>query len=357
MQKNMKAAYRMFKRGGVFYTQNNETGQQQSLRTTDKREAAKLVNAKNDAAQAPALNRELGRVFLSAIDPAAVRRSWNVVMEHFCSIGRESTRERRNREVNSPAYASIRNKPLVETNADDLLRVLNAGGASVNHTLRSLHHLAKGMSWLPAPIIAPRLWPKTVKSVRRGITAGEHAKIIAAEQNAERRHYYQMLWETGAAQTDAANLAAENVNHAAKTIQFNRLKTSTLARLFIGPSLESLLAKLPQTGLLFPNIATTNASDRAAEFYRRRKLLGITGVSLHSYRYGWAERAATCGYPERFAQFALGQKSQAVHQAYAKGAVVTCPAMDDYEAKIVRLPDPQRTEEQQGAKGAETLAG
>lgn len=347
----------MFKHGGIFYTQHNETGKQASLRTKDKREAARLLNAKNDAAQAPALNRELGRVFLSAIDPAAVSRSWNVVMELFCGIGRESTRERRKREVNSPAYASIRNKPLVETNADDLLRVLKAGGASVNHTLRSLHRLACGMSWLPAPIIAVRLWPKTVKSVRRGITAVEHAKIIAAEQNAERRHYYQMLWETGAAQTDAANLTAENVNHAAKTIQFNRLKTGTLARLFIGASLESLLAKLPQTGLLFPNIATTNASDRAAEFYRRRKLLGIAGVSLHSYRYAWAERAMTCGYPERFAQIALGHKSQAVHQAYAKGAVPTCPALDDYEGKIVRLPAAHHAKEQREPEGAEQLAG
>lgn len=71
----MKTAYRMFKRGGVFYAQNNETGQQQSLRTKDKREATKLVNARNGAAQSPALNREPGRVFLSAIDPAAVSRS------------------------------------------------------------------------------------------------------------------------------------------------------------------------------------------------------------------------------------------------------------------------------------------
>ncbi len=91
----------MFKHGGIFYIQHNETGKQASLRTKDKREAARLLNAKNDAAQAPALNRELGRVFLSAIDPAAVSRSWNVVMELFCGIGRESTQKRRKREMNS----------------------------------------------------------------------------------------------------------------------------------------------------------------------------------------------------------------------------------------------------------------
>ena len=60
----------MFKHGGIFYTQHNKTGKQASLRTKDKREAARLLNAKNDAAQAPTLNLALGRVFLSAIDPA-----------------------------------------------------------------------------------------------------------------------------------------------------------------------------------------------------------------------------------------------------------------------------------------------
>ena len=41
-------------------------------------------------------------------------------------------------------------------------------------------------------------------------------------------------------------------------------------------------------------------------------------MTLHSYRYAWAERAKICGYPERFAQEALGHNSKAVHRAYAK---------------------------------------
>ena len=118
-----------------------------------------------------------------------------------------------------------------------------------------------------------------------------------------------------------------------------------------------MLAKLPQAGLLFPNIAATNASARAAEFYRRCKLVGISGVSLHSYRYAWAQRAMACGYPERFAQVALGHKSRAVHQAYAKGAVVTCPALDNYEGKSVRLPDTKPADESQEMERAEKMAG
>jgi hypothetical protein len=42
---------------------------------------------------------------------------------------------------------------------------------------------------------------------------------------------------------------------------------------------------------------------------QRTRALQIQGVSLHSYRYAWAERARRCGYPERFAQEALGHNT------------------------------------------------
>lgn len=47
----------------------------------------------------------------------------------------------------------------------------------------------------------------------------------------------------------------------------------------------------------------------------------------------WAgvERALKCGFPERFAQQALGYNSKAVHRAYAKHAEVTVPSLDDWE--------------------------
>jgi hypothetical protein len=59
--------------------------------------------------------------------------------------------------------------------------------------------------------------------------------------------------------------------------------------------------------------------------------LEISGVSLHCYRYAWAERALKCGFPERFALQALGHNSKAVHRAYAKHAEVTVPPLDDWE--------------------------
>jgi len=54
-------------------------------------------------------------------------------------------------------------------------------------------------------------------------------------------------------------------------------------------------------------------------------------VTLHSYRYAWAERSANAGYPERYAQRALGQNSKIVHRAYARKAQGQLPSLEDHE--------------------------
>ena len=46
-------------------------------------------------------------------------------------------------------------------------------------------------------------WPKPVFKSKRAITTEEHAVIVARELNAERRDFYELLWYTGAAQSDA----------------------------------------------------------------------------------------------------------------------------------------------------------
>jgi hypothetical protein len=55
--------------------------------------------------------------------------------------------------------------------------------------------------------------------------------------------------------------------------------------------------------------------------------MGIKGVTLHSNRYAWAERAKIVGYSERFAQEALGHNSKAVHRAYAKHDLIKLPSL------------------------------
>ncbi|MEI8196081.1 MAG: hypothetical protein WCI73_09250, partial [Phycisphaerae bacterium] len=89
----------------------------------------------------------------------------------------------------------------------------------------------------------------------------------------------------------------------------------------------------PGTGPLFPYLRGVREADRATEFRQRCCGLGIEGVTLHSYRYAWAERAKVAGYPERFAQAALGHNSKAVHRAYAKNAKVVLPSLASFEKK------------------------
>lgn len=40
-------------------------------------------------------------------------------------------------------------------------------------------------------------------------------------------------------------------------------------------------------GLLFPALARIHHNHRAKMFIKRLKTVGVTGVSLHSYRYAW----------------------------------------------------------------------
>jgi integrase len=89
------------------------------------------------------------------------------------------------------------------------------------------------LGWLPVPILTPRLWPKPQPKPKRGLTLEEHQRILAAEKNAERNLFYQLLWEVGAAQSDAAALTAENVDWTARTISYFRMKPGERAQLTI----------------------------------------------------------------------------------------------------------------------------
>jgi integrase len=113
-----------------------------------------------------------------------------------------------------------------------------------------------------------------------------------------------------------------------------------------------VLRSLPARGPLFPYLRGVRAADRATEFKQRCRGLKISGVTLHSYRYAWAERAKSAGYPERFAQQALGHNSKAVHRAYARHAHVIIPSLGEYETQAEAqrvIPFPARVSSANGA--------
>ena len=330
---HMKTKYTLFRRGGIYYSQDSATGQQKSLRTRDEAEASLLINARNEAQRQPVLNLHLARAYLTASDPAFVERTWQTVMDQMQSRGKDSSRERYASVFKSSAFDGLRQKKLLETTADDFFAVFKDGKVSIVYFLKRLHNFALSLGWIALPIVAPYLWPKYEAKDRRGITLDEHQAVLAKEKKAEWKLYLELLWETGAAQSDAANFKAEDIDRQTRTISYFRQKTGSLAQFTISRALETVLSHLPTTGALFPNLSQFSESDRASRFRRRCHKAGVSGVTLHSYRYAWAERAKMVGMPERFAQAALGHNSKAIHRAYAKKAVIIAPSLEDYEAK------------------------
>src|SRR3974390_303200 len=230
-------------------------------------------------------------------------------------------------------FDSLRNLPVAETRPEHFDRALADGKVSTNVYLRRIHNHALGMDWLFKSVIPRLQWPKVHYKEKRAITWEEHQKIIAAEMNAERKLLYQLCWHLGASQGDIANLKGEDVDWKENTVSFIRRKTGVPVLVHLGAEALNLFKDLPAEGVLFPYLSTVRAGDRATEFRKRCQQLGIEGVTLHSYRYAWAERAKTAGMPERFAQEALGHNSKAVHRAYAKRALVKIPSLEDYEKR------------------------
>src|SRR5215469_14594965 len=227
---HMKTKYTMFRRGEVFYIQDTATGKQTSLRTKDETEARSLLNARNEAQRQPVLNLHLARAYLTASDPAFVERTWQTVIQQLQARGKDSSRERYENVFQSPAFDGLRNKKLMETTADDFLAVFKDGKVSIVYLLKRLHNFALSLGWIAIPIVAPYLWPKYEPKDRRGITADEHETILAQEKKAEWKLYLELLWETGAAQSDAANFKAEDIDWQSRTISYFRMKTGSLAQ-------------------------------------------------------------------------------------------------------------------------------
>ncbi len=255
-------------------------------------------------------------------------------MDEMAKMKTGTTLRRHHAAMKDAAFDLIRSLPILETQASHFSTVLDRGTVSTNIFLRRLHNHALGMNWLPWPILPKKQWPKIVFKEKRAVTWEEHRAIVAGEHNPERRAYYECCWHLGGSQSDIANLVAEDVDWPSRTIGFRRKKTGSASIVRFGDELARVLESLPRIGPLFPAHRELRETHRAREFWRCCRRLKISGISLHSYRYAWAERAKSCGYPERFAQVALGHQSKAVHRAYSKKAQVTLPALEDYEKKV-----------------------
>ena len=335
----MKQRYCIFRReNGIYYSLDTLTKKRNSLNTADPQEARRLQNALNEACQQPAVNLQIAQVYLQHSDPEFAKRTWQFVMDKMGETKSGSTKKRWDVAMKDKSFDQIRVLALIKTQAEHFLDAMHKGTVSTNVFLRRIHNFALDMNWIPRSIIPKRQWPAVHFKDKRAITYEEHQTILGREQNLERKKFYELCWHLGGSQGDIACLKAEDVDWENRTISFTRKKTGVPVILHLGAEALNALEDLPGEGLLFPYLARVRAGDRATEFKQRCVGLGIHGVSLHSYRYAWAERAKTCGYPERFAQEALGHNSVAVHRAYAKRAKMKLPSLEEYEKKAVSQP-------------------
>lgn len=273
----LKNRYRLHRQSsGTYYWQDNESScRQGSLGTKNRVEAEKLLHAKNETQLAPSINLKMAQVYLAAHDPRMVTRTWADVMEQMIERGhKDSTKERCRRVFRARHFDTLRNKVIVETTAEDLLTIINGAGNSIIHYLRRLHNLAVNLGWLPWPALPKGGWPKIQA---RAITTEEHERIVTSECNPEKRAYYEFLWHTGAAQSDAAEMTAEKIDGRNGILVYQRKKLQGgggWCSLRIGTQFRHLLERLPRTGPLFPTLRTAGANARATEFRRRCRIAG-----------------------------------------------------------------------------------
>jgi hypothetical protein len=179
--------------------------------------------------------------------------------------------------------------------------------------------------------------------------AGRTPERFAKEKKPNGNCFWNCFGKPARRRATPPNFTAEDIDWQSRTITYFGMKTGSLAQFTISKALETVCSHLPTTGALFPNLSTFTANDRASRFPPPLPRAGVSGVTLHSYRYAWAERAKVVGMPERFAQAALGHNSKAIHRAYAKKRKSSChPLRNTKERQALALPEANGTAHQTG---------
>lgn len=256
--------------------------------------------------------------------------TWDNIICTFASTGCNSTKDRKLREFSNKRWQKLRFTPLDQTSGSDFLQLLYNGGTATSVYLKAVQAIAIETGLITHPVLPKKIWPKHTPKPRRAITEEEHRRLCSNTRRYYWRVFYEILWETGAAQSDAAHLRIENTDLIKGIITYQRLKTGIRAAQAISPKLIKMLKGLSarrKKGFFTHFLQKMDSKDRATLFRRKCKSLKISGITLHSYRYAWAERAFELGLPERMAMVALGHNSAAVHRAYAKNAKIVCPSL------------------------------
>ncbi|PAW77871.1 MAG: hypothetical protein B9S32_09735 [Verrucomicrobia bacterium Tous-C9LFEB] len=251
----MADQFYLFRRGnGRYYAQDRISKRQTSLNTSNASQAKRLIAAKNQASEMPALNMAMARAYLTAKSPELVNRTWADVMRDLELSYSGSTLLRWGKVIKSPPFRLLANIKLIDTESSHFMEVLRhkRAGVSTNVWLRILHNRALDLGWLLAPVLVKRAWPKIRYGQKRAITAKEHEKIIASENLDDYRLYFKLLWETGGSQSDIANLSHDDIDRENNRLYYCRQKVATRGfgsvTIAIGPRIREILKELPKEG-------------------------------------------------------------------------------------------------------------
>ena len=253
-----------------------------NLNTADEATAELLLKKKLGLVNTPQENLEhlmLGKAHLNLSNPELTEHTFEKLFKRWHSAKHleESTKDRRKGEVKRSIFALVKNyklcdpraKAIIEANVDEL-------GIFARESLGELQRLAQSLGWLQTQFVTPALIKVSAKERRktRAITREEHEAFVAHERAAanrpnakygtERADYYELLFLTGAAQSDGANLTSDNVDWKAKELVFARAKTGERCAIAIAGSLEALLKRLPKKGPLFPDCPSSTSRSAPA---------------------------------------------------------------------------------------------
>lgn len=292
----------------------------------------------------------MGKAHLNLVNPKLQQYTFgNLYKKWYGKKGLEpSTIQRRKDEVGRGIFKELKNRLLCDTTVESLIESrCDDLGIFARESLGELQRLAIKLGWLALPFVAPIHIEVSYKEHRktRAITHQEHEAFVTHERasatrpnakyGTERADYYDLLFLTGAAQTDGANLKATHIDWKAKELVFHRQKTGERCAIALGGRLEELLKRLPKEGQLFPNLCKLDQQKRGRDFRRHVKRMGLDkgeeSLTLHSYRYHMAEWCCEVGMEMRYAQIILGHSSKTVANAYARKCKKAAPTPDTYQ--------------------------
>jgi hypothetical protein len=284
--------YRLYQRSnGIFYAENVNTNKQATLKTRDPAAAARLLAGMNQAAEQPALNVAMAKVYLGAKSPLFCSRTWGDLMMAMAAGYSAATLIRYEKFMKSAPVQSLNRLPLVHTDSGHFLAVLfhPRAGVSTNVWLRITHNRALDLGWILTPVMPKKAWPDIEYKEKRAITIEEHHRVVASERIDDYRAYFQVLWETGGSQTDIANMHRDQVDPTGTYLSFKRKKVKSKKRrknllagkvsFFIGQRLRQLLEILPPEGFLFPRLRLLSEDERASHFKKVCKRVAVEGVN------------------------------------------------------------------------------